>query len=271
MERTQERAQEYEIADGVLRCTVQDLTGYYADSPARVLALFVAAAAKDCAVEADTYMAAMAAADAAAGLPAGVLRSAAQSILLSARPQAMGPLLAAGVFESVGLGRDVPCLDTLAKTPCTMETRWWRFLRLMRADYNAVCEKMGFSELFARTLAGMDRLAAMPILPKTMEELKMALSEEPDLDYGAFARAMEVEDPRWAGQAAMFDKLYRSGAPYRFDQLAISAGQLAVLGIRDQKAAWVVRKLLDAVIKTPELNSYPPLEMMARTLAQQYK
>ena len=71
MERTQERAREYEIADGVLRCTVQDLTGYYADSPARVLALFVAAAAKDCAVEADTYMAAMAAADAAAGLPAG--------------------------------------------------------------------------------------------------------------------------------------------------------------------------------------------------------
>ena len=98
-----------------------------------------------------------------------------------------------------------------------------------------------------------------------------ALSEEPDLDYGAFARAMEVEDPRWAGQAAMFDKLYRSGATYRFDQLAISAGQLAVLGIRDQKAAWVMRKLLDAVIKTPELNSYPPLEMMARTLAQQYK
>ena len=54
-------------------------------------------------------------------------------------------------------------------------------------------------------------------------------------------------------------------------ELAISMGQLAVLGIRDQKAVWVQRQLLEAVIKAPETNQYPALEMLARTLAQQYQ
>ena len=135
----------------------------------------------------------------------------------------------------------------------------------------AVCERLGFSSVFASTLAAMDKLAALQTLPDNEYDLKMMLSSMPEFDYGAAVRTLSLSDDRWQGQAELFDKLYRSGDPYRVGDLAITTGQLAVLGIRDKKAAWVVRQLLDTVIKTPELNQYPPLEMMALTLAQQYQ
>ena len=144
-------------------------------------------------------------------------------------------------------------------------------MRLCNSHYSTVCERLGFSSVFASTLAAMDKLAALQTLPDNEYDLKMMLSSMPEFDYGAAVRTLSLSDDRWQGQAELFDKLYRSGDPYRVGDLAITTGQLAVLGIRDKKAAWVVRQLLDTVIKTPELNQYPPLEMMALTLAQQYQ
>ncbi len=271
MENTQERVQEYTLEEGVLRCLVPDLQRYYSASPARVLALFVAAAAKKCAIEADTYMAAVNAMEGVRLLPAGIVRSALQNILLSSRPDALGPLVVQGVLEPFGITACATCMHVLAEVPCTMETRWWSFLRLCSADYARVCERLGFAPSFAATLAAMDQLAAVQTMPETEYDLKMMLSKMAEFDYEAAVRTLMLTDPRWEGQVELYRKVYHAGEPYRLSDLAISTGQLAVLGIRDKKAAWVLRQLLDTVIKTPELNQYPPLEMMALTLAQQYQ
>lgn len=271
MENQENRVQEYTMEQGVLRCVMPDLVQYYREAPARVLALFVAAAAKGCPIEADTYMAAMAGLDGVRRLPAGIFRNALQNILLSQRPEAVAPLLAHGLLEPFGLKGTASCLHDLAQVPCTMETRWWSLLRMTGANYATVCAQLGFSEVFAGVLAALDQLAAMPTLPADVQELKQVLSHLPELDYDAAARTMALRDSRWQGQIALYDALYHSGEPYRMRELAISMGQLAVLGIRDQKAVWVQRQLLEAVIKAPETNQYPALEMLARTLAQQYQ
>lgn len=271
MEHTQDRSREYTLEEGVLRGVMPDAANFYKASPARVLALFVAAAARNCAIESDTYKAAAAAIDGVKKVQAPVVRSALQNILLSSRPQALAPLVAQGALTPFGILKGTPELGILAKVPCTMETRWWCFLRLCNSHYSTVCERLGFSSVFAATLAAMDKLAEMQTLPDNEYDLKMMLSAMPEFDYGAAVRTLQLKDERWAGQAELFDRLYRSGDPYRVGDLAITTGQLAVLGIRDKKAAWVVRQLLDTVIKTPELNQYPPLEMMALTLAQQYQ
>lgn len=271
MENQETRAPEYVMEQGVLRCVAPDLSQYYRQAPARVLALFVAAAAKGCPIEADTYTAAMEQLDGARSLPAGIFRSALQNILLSARPEAVGPLLNYGLLEPFGLKGPAPCLHLLNEVPCTMETRWWVLLRLVGANYAVVCAQLGFSDSFAGALAALDSLASLKALPATVLELKELLSRLPEVDYDAAARTFALTDERWKGQTELYDALYRSGEPYRMRELAISTGQLAVLGIRDKKAAWVRQKLLEAVIKAPETNQYPALEMLARTLAQQYK
>ena len=125
MENQENRVQEYTMEQGVLRCVMPDLVQYYREAPARVLALFVAAAAKGCPIEADTYMAAMAGLDGVRRLPAGIFRNALQNILLSQRPEALAPLLAHGLLEPFGLKGTASCLHDLAQVPCTMETRWW--------------------------------------------------------------------------------------------------------------------------------------------------
>lgn len=271
MENLENRGQEYTMEQGVLRCVVPDPAIYYREVPARVLALFVAAAAKDCAIEADTYIAAMGAVDGISRLPAAVVRSALQNILLSPRPEAIAPLLARGVLTPFGLRMGEVCLHELAKVPCAMEVRWWRFLRLVGADYRTVCDRLGFAPAFAAALAGLDKLSGVQVLPETVLELKLLLSALPELDYEAAVKTLALEDARWESQLVLYDRLYRSGEPYRMRELAITVGQLAVLGIRDKRAAWVQRQLLEAVIKSPEINQYPALEMLARTLNQQYQ
>lgn len=271
MEQIQERMREYMMQEGVLHCVVPDSVNYYKAAPARVLALFVAAAVKNCAIEAQTYEAACASMELVKKVPVNAIRSAMQNILLSQRPQAIGTFVAQGVFHPFGILESTPDFRILQQVPCTMETRWWTFLRLCGASYETVCEQLQFTSAFAETLTALDDLATRKELPQNELELKMMLSTMPDFDYTAMVQTLALTDKRWEGQDILFEAIYRAKAPYRVNDLAITMGQLAVLGIREKKAEWVVRQLLDTIIQTPEMNQYPPLEMMALTLAQQYQ
>ena len=91
------------LEEGVLRGVMPDAANYYKASPARVLALFVAAAARNCAIESDTYKAAAAAIDGVKKVQAPVVRGALQNILLSARPQSVAPLVAQGALTPFGI------------------------------------------------------------------------------------------------------------------------------------------------------------------------
>ena len=153
--------QDYELKDGVLRCLVENKAAFYKQDPTRVLALFTASAAEGCGIDDDTYAAAM---QAVGGI---VVREAVQNILLSDAPEKIIPLVAGNALGQYGITGTGQGLEELRDVPCTMETRWWSFLRMCNAHYALVCERLGFSQRFADVLAGLDRLnQGTPILDR---------------------------------------------------------------------------------------------------------
>ena len=241
--------QDYELKDGVLRCLVENKAAFYKQDPTRVLALFTASAAEGCGIDDDTYAAAMQAVGGIARLHAKVVREAVQNILLSDAPEKIIPLVAGNALGQYGITGTGQGLEELRDVPCTMETRWWSFLRMCNAHYALVCERLGFSQRFADVLAGLDRLAATTALPQSVPELKRLLCRLPEFDYEAAVRTLMRTDVRWAGTAA----------------------DLAAVGIMGQKATWVLSQLMEAVLKAPEVNTQPALMALAQTLAAEYK
>lgn len=142
---------------------------------------------------------------------------------------------------------------------------------MCNAHYALVCERLGFSQRFADVLAGLDRLAATTALPQSVPELKRLLCRLPEFDYEAAVRTLMRTDVRWAGQLALYDALCFSGEPYRMRHLAVTAADLAAVGIMGQKATWVLSQLMEAVLKAPEVNTQPALMALAQTLAAEYK
>lgn len=263
--------QNYLLEDGVLRCTAPSPDRFYQEDPSRILELFTACAAWNCTVEIETYAAALKNVSLLNRLPGTVLRESVQNLLLSDMPQALDPLIAAGAFASYGIANSISCLCDLQQVPCTMETRWWSFLRMCNANYRFVCERFGFSQRFAEALVGLDRLAATRTLPDSIQALKYLLSTLPEIDYEAAVQTFLLHDARWEGQLELFEQLRETGEPYLVRHLAVTPAELLASGVPAAKMNRVLRALLDAVIKAPSVNTQPALMMLAGTLKDQYR
>lgn len=268
---TANEAQNYVLKDGALCCTASSPERYYQEDPSRILALFTTCAAHGYTIEVDTYSAAIKNITLLNRLPAAVLREGVQNLLLSDMPEALDPLIAAGALASYGIVNSISCLHELRDVPCTMETRWWSFLRMCNANYRFVCERLGFSARFAEALVGLDRLSATRTLPHDVQELKMLLSTLPEVDYEAAVQTFLLHDTRWNGQLELFDQLRETGEPYLVRHLAVTAAELLAAGIPGGKMNRILRGLLDAVIKAPAVNTQPALMALAKTLAEQYR
>ena len=117
------------IWDGVLCYTADDPEAYYAADARRVLELFVLAAEQGLELKADTLLAAAGAAPGVRSLSGRAAGAAAQRLLLSGAPEALGVLCAAGAYASFGLPQRAPCLHGLAEAPAVPMARWWLYLR----------------------------------------------------------------------------------------------------------------------------------------------
>lgn len=263
------------IWGSVIRCTADDAAAYYKADARRVLTLFVTAAEQSLELSADTLMAAVAAAPGVNGLPGRIAGDAAQRLLLSGAPEALGVLCAAGAYETFGLPRFAPCLHGMASVPATPMTRWWRYLRLcgVRARQDAaVCAALERDAGLPDLLAAMDALAARKAPPDGTQALKQTLSRLPEsLDYDAAARTLAAEDPRWNGQCALYAALRASREPYLVSHLAVTSAELTAAHIRGSRQMRVMRGLLDAVIAAPQVNFPEALMALAHTLAAQDK
>ena len=253
------------VQNGMVRC-VEDPVLYYGADARRVLSLFVFAACGPHEIEAETFMAAVNASPDAALLPGPCVRDALHAVLLSNCPEALAPLLASGAFEGFGFFGAAPCLHGLSAVPCTMETRWWAFLCLCGADIHKVCGALHLAPSFEAVLHALSALGAEKKLPQTEKELKYFLSRMPELDYGAAARMLR-KNALWEGQEALYVRLLRTREPYLARHLAVTPAELTVAHIRGKTQSWVLRRLLDAVIETPALNTPAALMPLACVLA----
>ena len=241
------------IWDGVLCCTADDPEAYYAADARRVLELFVLAAEQGLELKADTLLAAAGAAPGVRSLSGRAAGAAAQRLLLSGAPEALGVLCAAGAYASFGLPQRAPCLHGLAEAPAVPMARWWLYLR--RCGTSAVrdaslCAALELDAALPELMAALDVLAARKTPPADRQELALA-------------------DPRWNSQPALYAALRLSREPYLPAQLAVTSAELTAAHIRGGRQAWVLRGLLDAVIAAPQINFPEALLALAKTLAGQ--
>lgn len=158
------------IWGGVLRCTADDPEAYYAADARRVLELFVLAAEQGLELEADTLLAAAGAAPGVRSLSGRAAGAAAQRLLLSGAPEALGVLCAAGAYASFGLPQRAPCLHGLAEAPAVPMARWWLYLR--RCGTSAVrdaslCAALELDAALPELMAALDVLAPAKHRPRT--------------------------------------------------------------------------------------------------------
>lgn len=107
------------IWDGVLCCTADDPEAYYAADARRVLELFVLAAEQGLELKADTLLAAAGAAPGVRSLSGRAAGAAAQRLLLSGAPEALGVLCAAGRMHLSGCRSARPvCMAWRRRPPC---------------------------------------------------------------------------------------------------------------------------------------------------------
>jgi tRNA nucleotidyltransferase (CCA-adding enzyme) len=259
-----------DLAARTLRCVgTPDVR--FAEDALRILRLFRFAGTLDFDIDPDTRAAALKLAPTLAGVSAQRVRGELNKAMKEGtRPSRLAPLLAMNGLSAFGLSgerlRAAPnALGPLDAVPGSMLCRWWALLHLTGSDAHKCAQVFDFGRSFVRDFARMDTLYDAGC-PADRHALKLALMDPPPFSFADAADTFAAINPAFAPLPALYESLCKSGEPYRIAQLAITAPELMVEGVPGRRIGRVQQCLLKAVIDTPEMNVYPMLAQMARSL-----
>lgn len=260
----------YDLQSRTLRC-VGDPAARFAEDALRILRLYRFAGALDFAPEAATAAAALAQAKTLGAVSAQRVRGELNKALAGLRPSALAPLIGAGGLAAFGIPAEnlrggAQALAPLDAVPESLLCRWWALLHLTGADAHRAAAVFDFGRSFVRDFARLDALYAAGC-PADRRALKLQLLDLPQFPFADAAETFAAVDPAFVPLPGLFAGLCASREPYRCDQLAITPPELLVEGIPGRKIGAVQKCLLKAVIGTPELNVYPTLAQLAKSLA----
>lgn len=153
----------------------------------------------------------------------------------------------------------------LNAVPAVPLLRWWALLRLTGAFVPRVKAAFGWDELLVRRLEQLDVWYCAG-MPQTCGELKRRLQQALPVDAAAAFAAFAALAPDYAALPAAYADLLASGEPFRESDLRITDAELMTEGVPRRRLARVRRCLLEAVLDAPELNVWPVLAQMARSL-----
>lgn len=250
-----------------LGCPPHELPARFAQKPLLALRLFRLSATLGLSAEPDTLAAALAAAPGLAALDGAAVRNELNNALTGCAPSALAPLLASGGLAPFGIpGPAGPeGLAPLNALPADLLCRWWGFLRLAGAPLKNAAKHLAFGRSFLADAARLDALfRAGP--PQDRLALKRQLAQGVPMDYAELAAAFAVLEAGFAPAAGLYAGLLESGEPFRAGQLAITEAGLLAEGVRPKRLHETHRRLLDAVVEQPSLNSYPVLAGLARQM-----
>lgn len=266
----------YDLADGVVRC-VGEPEVRFAEDALRILRLYRFAGVLDFAVEPATGAAACRLAPTLACVSAPRVRAELEKALDGPRPSALWPLLQAGGLEHFGLygaaepGRENPAagnpLTPLDAVPANRLCRWWALIRLTHSDAYKAAKVFDFGRGFRRAYAWLDEACAAG-MPADRHALKLLLMSGEPLPFGDAAATFAAVNPAFAGLPALYAELCASGEPYRKEHLRITPAELLTEGVPARRIGAVQQCLLKTVVDTPELNVWPTLAQLARSLAR---
>lgn len=240
---------------------------WFSGDAARVLELYTVAAARGVAMEADAFLAASQNAPRVNELPPQTVRQALRCILNSGRPEAAAVLAGTGALTAFGLAAPKSCTELLREAPQSETARWWVLAQLCGAGWRKTAERLCFPASLQAELqlyAQWEHRAP----PASRLALKELLRRAPALDYPAMAAVFARQDSAWRGQENAWETLCASGEAWREDQLAVTAGDLRLLGLRGSRTQRMMERLLDAVVRAPELNRYDILCALAKGIEE---
>ena len=260
----------YDLADRLLRCTGEP-EAQFAHRPLQSLRLYRLAAELDFAIEPCTAAAALRAAAEPGRLTAPQVRAQLEAALMGARPSALWPLVACGALRPFGLwyaGLPAPeqnPLLPLDAVPAVPVLRWWALAKLCGCGLYRLQTALAQSERFARAT---NRLQAFyrEGMPADRHALRRRLMEPlPGGDEAALLTFAAV-DAAFDALPGLYAAVAARREPYRVEHLRITPAELLAEGVPAGKLAAVQRCLLQAVVDTPELNVWPVLAQMAKSL-----
>lgn len=253
--------------DGPVLACAQAPGPFFSADPMRALQLIRLAAVTGFSADWDCFSAALEAAPALVRADPCRLRDELNLALTGPCPQALAPLVQAGALRGVGIEARCACLHPLAQAPDGLLARWWLFLRLCGADAAQALRRMRLGQSFGRDFERLEALfRAGP--PADRLGLKRLLAGGSPLPAGDLAALFSLADPAWARLEPLYRELAASGEPFCAGQLAVTAAGLIGEGVPARKADRVLEMLLRVVVEQPELNSWPVLAQLGRSLAR---
>lgn len=253
--------------DGPVLACAQDPGPFFSADPMRALQLVRLAAVSGCAADWDSFSAALEAAPALVRADPRALRDELNLALTGPCPQALAPLVQAGALKGLGIAPRCACLHPLAQAPDSLLGRWWLFLRLCEADAAQALRRTQPGQSFCRDFERLENLFQAGA-PADRPALKRALTGGAPLPVGEMAALFALADPAWARVEPLYQELLVSGEPFLPDQLAVTAAGLIGEGVPARKADRVLAVLLQLVVEQPQLNSWPVLAQLGRSLAR---
>lgn len=244
----------------------RQLSARFAEEPLLALRVFRLSATLGLKIEEETLTAALAAAPGLAALRRETVRDELNNALTGRAPAALAPLAGCGGLAPFGIDcpAGLPDLTALGRIPAGLLCRWWAFFRLTGAPL-AAAEQLALGRSLQADIARLDALfLAGP--PRDRLSLKRQLAQGVPLDYAELAAAFAALDAGFESAAGLYAQLLRSGEPFRPGQLAITEAGLLAEGVRPKRLHRTHRRLLDAVVEQPSLNSYPVLAGLARQM-----
>ncbi|MCI2046370.1 MAG: CCA tRNA nucleotidyltransferase [Faecalibacterium sp.] len=271
----------------------------FGEDALRILRLFRFAGTLDFDIDEPTRAAALALAPSLATVSAERVRGELNKAMKGERPSRLGPLLAAGGLEAFGLAgkrlaaqaqetagtkeaaetvkaagfsgaqlkmpAPADLLAPLDAVPQSLLCRWWALIHLTGSDAHKCAEAFCFGRSFCKDFARLDDWFDAGC-PQDVHALKLALLAPVPFSAADAAETFAAISPAFAPLPALYAALRKSGEPYQKEQLAITAPELMVEGVPGRCIGRVQQCLLKAVIDTPEMNNYPTLAQMARSL-----
>ncbi|MDO5601329.1 MAG: hypothetical protein Q4G07_01040 [Oscillospiraceae bacterium] len=188
-----------------------------------------------------------------------------QRILLGPEPQLLEEEARAGGLEEYGIGRAPADLSVLSGVEEAMLPRWWAFLYLTQGDIEKVCRTLAFSDVFLRELKRAQKLFEMPRAAGALELRRKLcrLTDEEEACYLDMNDTFALVDPLFISEKRELEGVLLREEAYREDMLHISGATLQALGVPAAHTSFILKVLLDAVVKAPQLNTFETLTRLA--------
>lgn len=253
---------QFDIQNHVVRCVGNPVQRFRED-PLRVMRMYRFCATLGFTAEWNTAKAAGANSRLVSELSPERVRCEMRHILLSPRPQMLGPLIRHGGLSRYGFVY-APPLDPLAEVPEVELYRWWALTRLCHVDIDESSGRLGFSK---RSVQKMKELTRMyrdgPALNRVQLKEKMSRLR---FDYATAAATFKAMSAEYTEELMMVASITANHEPYTLQDLAISGETLIKEGLSGEQCGHMLEYLLSEVIRKPQINDEEMLLNMVRAM-----